>query len=110
MSRLKQQTRQSLTITLAVVDANKIDGVTWGQLADYLCMVTLSRPHLGATFGPSTIMSLFAMRDSGRAPPRTLTKLDMSTLRNMYAIESRFSATKQRRILRTKVVDDLNGD
>ncbi len=106
-SRIKQQTRQALTATLAVIDANDISGITWGQLADYLCMVTLSRPLLNATYGSSTILGLFAMRDLSRPTPAGLTKMDKSILENLYTMEARFSASTQKSILRRKVVEEL---
>ncbi len=114
VSRLRAQTRQSLTKTIAVVDARALAGVTWGQLGDYLCMVTLSRPKLGAIYDASTILGLFAMRDAARPQsslqPAGMTTIDRSLLANLYAMEGRLPASRQAATLRQKVEQDMAAD
>lgn len=114
-SRLRVQTRQRLVRTLAVIDAQDIADITWGQLADYLCLVTLSRPKLVPTYDSSTILGLFGLRDRSRADPTLLpalkslamTKIDRSMLANLYAMDGRRPALTQRTILRAGVEKDL---
>lgn len=114
VSRLRAQTRQSLAKTIAVVDARALTGVTWGQLGDYLCMVTLSRPKLGATYDASTILGLFAMRDAARPQsvlqPAGMTTIDRSLLANLYAMDGRLPASRQAATLRQKVEKDMAAD
>lgn len=115
MSRLRAQTRQRLTTTLAVIDARELADVTWGQLGDYLCLVTLSRPKLAATYDGSTILGLFAMRDKTRADPAlrpalqslAMTAVDRSVLASLYAMDGQRPALTQRKILRAAVENDL---
>lgn len=114
VSRLRAQTRQSLTKAIAVVDARAITGVTWGQLGDYLCMVTLSRPKLAGSYDTSTILGLFAARDAIRPRPALqpmgMTAIDRSLLANLYTMDGRLPASSQQKTLREKVEKDLAAD
>lgn len=115
VSRLRTQTRQRLVRTVAVIDARDIADVTWGQLADYLCLVTLSRPKLTPTYESSTILGLFALRDRSRTDPAlrpalkslAMTEIDRSVLANLYAMDGGRPALTQRKILRAGVEKDL---
>ncbi len=115
VSRLRVQTRQRLVRTLAVIDARDIADVTWGQLGDYLCLVTLSRPKLVPTYESSTILGLFGLRDRSRTDPAlrpalkslAMTAIDRSVLTNLYAMDGRRPALTQRKILRASVEKDL---
>lgn len=116
VSRLRTQTRQRLIRTVAVIDARDIADVTWGQLGDYLCLVTLSRPKLAPTYDASTILGLFGLRDRSRTDPAlrpalkslAMTEIDRSVLANLYAMDGRQSALTQKKILRAGVEKDLS--
>lgn len=115
VSRLRKQTRQRLVKTVAVIDAGDIADVTWGQLGDYLCLVTLSRPKLVPNYESSTILGLFGLRDRSRTDPAlrpvlkslAMTQIDRSVLANLYAMDGRRPALTQRKILRAGVAKDL---
>ena len=94
-SRLKALTREDAVSSLVIVDIRQLTHITWGQLADYLSIVTLARPNLSAT-PPDSIMSIFAIRDTGGRGPAGLTSTDLSMLHGLYHSDPSLSAPMQR--------------
>ena len=45
-SRIGRPTRENIVLSLVIVDIMRLSHITWGQLADYLSVVTLARPSL----------------------------------------------------------------
>ncbi len=83
-SRIKMPTHESLTASIVIVDLDKLNGLVWQQLADYVALVALARPKLDADYGPGTILSLFAARDRGERGPAGLTAEDQAFLTALY--------------------------
>jgi hypothetical protein len=82
-SRLSFAAVRSIYLAIVMVDLTPIEGLTFGQVADYVAMVGLaqvqSSPEIGAT--PS-ILNLFA--DDGADKPKGLTDWDQSFLKAVY--------------------------
>lgn len=107
-SRLTVPTVQYITATVAVVDLTKLQGISWGQLADFLAFVTLSRPTFDHRYeDPGTILSLFTARDAGKPLPAGITPLDMSFLTSLYKTDQRQRAERQEQDIRVRVEHDL---
>jgi hypothetical protein len=108
VSRIKTNFRQAISTTVSVVDLTKLDGINWGQLADFLAFVSLSRPKLDHVYNdPGTILSSFTARDAGKPLPTGLTPLDRSFLTNLYETTARQTADRQRQDIRRHVKADL---
>jgi hypothetical protein len=96
MSRLTETTRENATLAFIIVDANKLQGLVWRQLAEYLALVALARPAMDAPYDATTLLSIFQMRDAGGEGPRQLTSWDRNLLRGLYATNGAVSAARQR--------------
>ncbi len=83
-SRLTWAAVRAVYSAIVVVDLDQIEGLTFGQVADYVAMVGLVRirpsPELGDV---STILGLFATNGSDRS--KGLTVWDQSFLKALYA-------------------------
>jgi hypothetical protein len=83
-SRLSFAAVRSIYLAIVMVDLAHIEGLTFGQVADYVALIGLaqvrSSPEIGAT--PS-ILNLFA--SAGTEKPEGLTDWDQSFLKAVYA-------------------------
>lgn len=83
-SRLTWAAVRAVYTAIVAVDLSKIEGLTFGQVADYVAMVGLARirpsPELGEV---PTILRLFAA--SGTDRPKGMTEWDQSFLKAVYA-------------------------
>ncbi|HWN07364.1 MAG TPA: hypothetical protein VNO53_09390 [Steroidobacteraceae bacterium] len=83
-SRLTWAVARAVYSAIVVVDLTQIEGLTFGQVADYVAMVGLAQirpnPELSDL---STILGLFATSGTGRS--KGLTAWDQSFLRAVYA-------------------------
>ena len=83
-SRLTWGAVRAIYTAIVVVDLDQIEGLTFGQVADYVAMVGLAKirpnPELGDI---STILGLFATNGSDRS--KQLTAWDQSFLKAVYA-------------------------
>jgi len=87
-SHISTNFRSDKSAEIVIVDPQRISGVSWQQLADYLSMVILTDPSMDEPFtGDSSIMSIFAERDQGRAGPPELTIQDRRLLRGYYQFD-----------------------
>lgn len=96
MSRLQETTRENATLSLVIVDATRIDGVTWGELGSYIAMVALARPSGDVAPTGPTILSLFRSRDAGQKRPGSLTRWDREFLKSLYSTKANAAASLQR--------------
>ncbi len=107
-SRIKTNSLRVISTTVSVVDLTKLDGINWGQLADFLGFVSLSRPRFDHVYSdPGTVLSLFTARDLGKPIPAGLTALDSSFLTNLYKTQARQTAEHQQQDIRRHVKADL---
>lgn len=83
-SRLSWSAVRAIYTAIVVVDLDQIEGLTFGQVTDYVAMVGLAQlrpnPELGDV---STILGLFATNGGGRS--KGLTPWDQSFLKAIYA-------------------------
>lgn len=111
-SRLKLTTRENATLSLVVVDATRVDGLSWRALSAYLAMVALSRPppDAEAPADSATILSLFRDRDHDQRGPGDLTRWDRALLKSLYASQADRSASSQRREIGSRLKRTLEAD
>jgi hypothetical protein len=111
-SRLKWTSRENATLSLVVVDAAKVNGLSWRALSAYLAMVALGRPPPDAESpaGAATILSLFRDRDLDRSGPPDLTRWDRALLKSLYASQADRSASSQRREIGSRLKRSLAAD
>jgi len=84
-TRLRQSAVQSVSSVIVVVDANRVQNLQLGQLADYVGMVGLAEVNLDADVGSApSIMKLF--RDVPD-PPQGLSSFDQAFLSSLYRAE-----------------------
>jgi hypothetical protein len=104
-SRLRETTRENARLSFVIVDAARLQAITWSQLADYLTLVTLARPAMDANYGNSTVLSIFQIRDRGGQGPKRLTRDDRELLRGLYSTNAATSAEAQRMSIRRRIED-----
>jgi hypothetical protein len=84
-TRLRYSAVRSLSSVIVVVDANRLQEVSFGQLADYIGMVGLAEVNQDAEVGPvPTILRLFR---PGPDPPQGLSAWDQAFLASLYGVE-----------------------
>lgn len=107
-TRLRMNSHQTINKIVLLIDLNKLDGISWGQLADFLAVVSMSRPELEHVYTDGeTILSLFTARDQHKPLPIGITPLDRSFLINLYRTEARRSPDNQQQDIRRHVKSDL---
>jgi hypothetical protein len=91
---------RALSSVMAIVDARRMKGISFGQVAAYVAMIGLAqiRPDANVIEAPS-ILNLFA--GSGKAPPG-LTSWDESFLKAVY--ETRITDRAQMAAIKTAMV------
>lgn len=102
-TRMETNNYRALSSVMVIVDARKMKGVSFGQVAAYVAMVGLAqiRPQANVKEAPS-ILNLFA--DSGKAPP-ALTAWDESFLKAVY--QTRITDKAQLAAIRSAMVQDI---
>ncbi|WP_076073240.1 hypothetical protein [Sphingomonas montana] len=104
MWRLKAPTRADKLLNVVILDMDKLNGLSWKQLGDYIALVFFTSPKMDATFpSGTTLLSLFADRDAGRPLLPERTRLDRSLLAATYGVDENLSAPLQR----TRIIDDV---
>ena len=99
-SRLSLQAIQQFTEALVVVDLNRLDGATLGQVSDYVALAGLADFALHDNFGDApTILRLFRQPPATR--PSELTQWDRAFLNALYHTDQR-SVTQ-----REHIADDI---
>jgi hypothetical protein len=84
-SRLRYGAVLNLSSVIVVVDANRLEGLNFGQLADYIAMTGFAQVRLDADLGATpTILTLFRTPTSR---PDALTTWDAAFLASLYRTE-----------------------
>jgi hypothetical protein len=79
-----------------VIDLAKINGLTYGALADYVSMLSLAQTQAFGTCQPAaTITKLFSDPCSAAAKASEITDLDLAYLHGVYSIDPRSSFSQQ---------------
>jgi hypothetical protein len=109
-SRLSSTHSSIIYQVLIVVDRDKTDALTMGQLADYLTMISLARvePEKVPPAAQS-ILNVFSDTAAGRVAPETMTRMDAAYLQALYAIGPRQPGERQNQQIATRVRARLTG-
>jgi hypothetical protein len=101
-SRLQASTRRNAMLSILVVDATRLQHITWRAFSAYLGMVAvaLPPPDLEAPEG-NTILSLFEPGDAARATD--LTRWDRAYLKSLYGSGAAGPAAVERRAMAQSV-------
>jgi hypothetical protein len=84
-SRLRYGAVPGLSSVIVVVDTRRLDGLNFGQLADYVGMIGLAQVRMDADLGSTpTILSLFR---AAAARPASLSAWDEAFLASLYGSE-----------------------
>jgi hypothetical protein len=103
-SRLTRAAVRSIYSAIIVVDIRRIQGLTWGQFADYVAMVGLAQLRADAETGQvPTVLSLFEDDPDERA--KALTVWDQAFLKSVYA--SRDGSVTELTQVKLKMTEDL---
>lgn len=104
-SRIASSVAESISAVVIIVDASSTGTATFGQLADYVTMVSLAQVDLDAQLGSApTILRLFT--DNGRENvPRRMTDWDYAFLKAVYGPGD--PLLYQKREITTRMVQDL---
>jgi len=105
-TRLSKATRPRLQAMIIIVDSTRLQGVTIGQLADYISLVALTNPPVDARQDRRSILGLFNESDEDKAEAE-LTNLDLSLLISLYGIREEFGAGQQRASMVTRMTKEL---
>ena len=102
--RLTRDEVRDLTSAIVVIDARRLKGVTFGQLAAYIAMIGLAEVRLDANMGDApSILQLFSA--SGKTPPPGLSPWDQSFIKALY--RTRHTDPVQLAAIKTSVVKDV---
>jgi hypothetical protein len=103
-SRLTWSVVRAIYTAIVVVDLTQIEGLTFGQVADYVAMVGLAKirpnPELGDI---STILGLFATNGADRS--KGLTTWDQSFLKAVYATTD--GSTTEISLIKVRMSEEL---
>ena len=103
-SRITRAAVRSIYSAIVVVDFRRIEGLTWGQVADYVAMVGLAQLRADAETGTvPTILSLF--EDGGDERAKALTVWDQAFLKSVYA--SREGSVTELAQIKLKMTEEL---
>lgn len=93
-----------LSSVIVIVDANRIDGTTLEQVADYIAMVGLAKLNPGEDVGDApTVLRLFG--ESNSAALRGMSDWDRAFLKALYQVSER--STLQRFGIKSRMVSDI---
>jgi len=91
---------------IVIVDGNVVAGLQFGQLADYIAMVSMTELDMDAPLGSApTILRLFAERGAGETPAAGLTPWDTAFLKALYYTP--LKEVTQRRAITTRMLHSL---
>jgi hypothetical protein len=103
-SRLVSSVAENIDAVVVMIDMKHTGTTTFGQLADFVAMVSLARIDLNANLANSTtILRLFA--PSGEALPPGLTDWDRAFLKGLY--KSRDALVNKRSYIASSMARDL---
>lgn len=108
-SRLSKDTSPALSAMIVVVDSRQLQGVSIGELSDYVSVVALSNPPDQPSVHPNSILALF---DDPRNPAASfaLTDYDLSFLDGLYNAPVNKSANVQRSTINSRMRKALGTD
>jgi hypothetical protein len=103
-SRLSWSAVRAIYTAIVVVDLEQIEGLTFGQVADYVAMVGLAQIRPNQEMGEvPTILDLFAM--SGMDRSKGMTEWDQSFLKAVYATTD--GSTTEISLIKVRMSEEL---
>jgi hypothetical protein len=103
-SRLTPNADDAFNRVVVVLDGRQLDGLTGGQIAAYVSMITLAEVRLEATpRDVDTIVNLFADRTAGRTLPEDLTFWDRAYLGALYNAPAQINISFQRSVMEDRI-------
>lgn len=103
-SRIEKATRPTLQAMVILIEADRLAGVTIGQLSDFIALVALTNPPMGPGTSES-ILSLFGGEGADR--PAGMTRTDEIFLTALYASPEGASAAAQRASIVSRMEREL---
>jgi hypothetical protein len=102
-TRLTYSAVRSLSSVIVVVDANRAQELSVGQLADYVGMVGLAEVNQDAEVGPvPTILRLFRANPD---PPQALSAWDQAFLASLYGVDQ--ASVMEQPMMKRRMVSTL---
>jgi hypothetical protein len=103
-SRLVASVDDAFNRIFVVLDGRQLDGLTSGQIAAYVSMITLAEVRVeAAPRDVDTIVNLFAARKAGRTPPEDLTFWDRAYLGALYNASTQKDIYRQRSVMEDRI-------
>jgi hypothetical protein len=103
-SRLTYTTVRAIASAIVVIDAQKVAGLNFGQLADYVSLVSLTEVNFDKDVGTApSILGVFSTGES--TPPQGLTAWDHALLRAVYKTKQK--ERTQLSQIKTATLDEL---
>jgi hypothetical protein len=103
-SRLVPPVDDAFNRVVIVLDGRQLDGLTSGQIAAYVSMITLAEVRVDSPpRDVDTIVNLFADRKTGRTPPEDLTFWDRAYLGALYNAPTQINISMQRSVMETRI-------
>jgi hypothetical protein len=103
-SRLVPPVDDAFNRVVVVLDGRQLDGLTSGQIAAYVSMITLAEVKVeAAPRDVDTIVNLFAVRKAGRTPPEDLTFWDRAYLGALYNASTQINISLQRSVMEDRI-------
>jgi len=84
-TRLQYSAVRSLSSVIVVVDANRVQQLSFGQLVDYVGMVGLAEVNQDAEVGP--VPSILRLFRANPDPPQALSPWDQAFLASLYSVD-----------------------
>ncbi len=108
-SRLTPIVDNAFSRVFVVLDGRQLDGLSSGQIAAYVSMITLAEVRLQATpRDVDTIVNLFADRKAGRTPPEDLTFWDRAYLGALYNAPTQIDISFQRSVMEDRIAHAID--
>jgi hypothetical protein len=103
-SRLVPPVDDAFNRVVIVLDGRQLEGLTSGQIAAYVSMITLAEVRIEAPpRDVDTIINLFTDRKAGRTPPQDLTFWDRAYLGALYNAPTQINISMQRSVMETRI-------
>jgi hypothetical protein len=102
--RLIPSVDQAFNHVFVVLDGRQLDGLTSGQIAAYVSMITLAEVRIETTpRDVDTIINLFTDKKAGRTPPEDLTFWDRAYLGALYNAPTQTNISFQRSVMEARI-------
>jgi hypothetical protein len=102
-TRLTYSAVRSLSSVIVVVDANRVQDLSFGQLTDYIGMVGLAEVNQDAEVG--TVPTILRLFRASPDPPQALSAWDQAFLASLYGVDQ--ASVVEQPMMKRKMVNTL---